>query len=488
MTNRIKTRFDKMPITRKIMCLYGSLFTFTIMAISGVLLITARNMGIGVTLSTLESGSKSIENLILSGKELTEDRIQSVIGNSYVDYIIENKADGVIYASDAFMPDDYDVEMPIDSEDFPKDLEEGFELKKKNNNQRSIIVIDDNDYTVYTKNGHDFMCVEEELEYNGETYIVKLFKATDNNMFFVKYIGLRLLYVDIIGIFMASLIGFYISFVLLRPVRKIRETAERITVEDLSRRIEISGPDDELKELSVTFNSMIDRLEQSFEQQSRFVSDASHELRTPISVIKGYANLINRWGKDDPEILQEAVNNILEETDYMSVMIKNLLFLAKSDQRRNQVNKQPMSLNDAVIDIAKDLSVTEEHINIVTDTGDNDIIINGDPDLIKQMLWIYTENAVKYSGEDKKITYRVYMDGDYACISVKDNGFGISEEDLPHIFDRFYRVDKSRNKEIAGNGLGLSIAKWIVDVHNGKIEILSTVGQGTEFISKFKVE
>ena len=293
---------------------------------------------------------------------------------------------------------------------------------------------------------------------------------------------------DIIGLLFAALIGMYISRVMLRPVRKIRETAERISVEDLSQRIEISGPDDELKELSITFNSMIDRLEQSFEQQSRFVSDASHELRTPISVIKGYANLINRWGKDDPEILQEAVNNILEETDHMSVMIKNLLFLAKSDQHRNHVQKQPMSLNDAVADIARDLSVTDEKIKVSADLSDEDIIINGDPDLIKQMLWIYTENAMKYSGDDKVIDYRVYREDNYACVSVRDNGYGINEEDLPHIFDRFYRVDKSRNKDIPGNGLGLSIAKWIIEIHSGKVEVKSIVGQGTEFINKFKVE
>ena len=299
---------------------------------------------------------------------------------------------------------------------------------------------------------------------------------------------MRLLYIDIVGFLFAGLIGIYISHTMLKPVRKIRETAERISVEDLSQRIEISGPDDDLKELSITFNSMIDRLERSFEQQSRFVSDASHELRTPISVIKGYANLINRWGKDDPEILQEAVNNILEETDHMSVMIKNLLFLARSDQHRAHIQKQPMSLNDAVRDIAKDLSVTDEKINIITDICDKDMVIDGDPDLIKQMLWIYTENAVKYSGKEKTITYRVFSEGQYACVSVKDNGCGINKEDLPHIFERFYRVDKSRNKNIPGTGLGLSIAKWIIDVHSGSVEVNSVVGQGTEFISKFKVE
>ena len=307
-------------------------------------------------------------------------------------------------------------------------------------------------------------------------------------MFYIKYIASKLLYIDIMGVLFAILISIYISRVMLKPVRKIRETAERISVEDLTQRIEISGPDDELKELSITFNSMIDRLESSFEQQSRFVSDASHELRTPISVIKGYANLINRWGKDDPEILQEAVNNILEETDHMSVMIKNLLFLARSDQHRMHIQKQPMSLNDVINDIAGDLRVTDEKIKVITDICEEDIIINGDPDLIKQMLWIYTENAIKYTGDEKIITYGLVKKDGYALVSVRDNGCGIKEEEIPHIFDRFYRVDKSRNKNIPGTGLGLSIAKWIVDVHNGTVNVESVVGQGTEFITKFKID
>ena len=378
--------------------------------------------------------------------------------------------------------------MPINRDELPENIGEEFDFHKKEADSGYIRIPDDSDYTIYTKNGHDFICVQNEFTYDGDVYSVKLFKASLDNIFYVKYIAMRLLYIDIVGFLFAGLIGIYISHTMLKPVRKIRETAERISVEDLSQRIEISGPDDDLKELSITFNSMIDRLERSFEQQSRFVSDASHELRTPISVIKGYANLINRWGKDDPEILQEAVNNILEETDHMSVMIKNLLFLARSDQHRAHIQKQPMSLNDAVRDIAKDLSVTDEKINIITDICDKDMVIDGDPDLIKQMLWIYTENAVKYSGQEKTITYRVFSEGQYACVSVKDNGCGINKEDLPHIFERFYRVDKSRNKNIPGTGLGLSIAEWIIDVHSGSVEVNSVVGQGTEFISKFKVE
>lgn len=488
MMNRINCQLNKIPIAKKIVILYGSLFTLTIIAISAVLLITAKGIGVGITITALQNCSETIESYVLSGKNITKESIETIIGSSYADYIIENKTEGEVYLNVNAYGDDIETDMPINRDELPENIEEEFDFHKKEADSGYIRIPDDSDYTIYTKNGHDFICVQNEFTYDGDVYSVKLFKASLDNIFYVKYIAMRLLYIDIVGFLFAGLIGIYISHTMLKPVRKIRETAERISVEDLSQRIEISGPDDDLKELSITFNSMIDRLERSFEQQSRFVSDASHELRTPISVIKGYANLINRWGKDDPEILQEAVNNILEETDHMSVMIKNLLFLARSDQHRAHIQKQPMSLNDAVRDIAKDLSVTDEKINIITDICDKDMVIDGDPDLIKQMLWIYTENAVKYSGQEKTITYRVFSEGQYACVSVKDNGCGINKEDLPHIFERFYRVDKSRNKNIPGTGLGLSIAKWIIDVHSGSVEVNSVVGQGTEFISKFKVE
>ena len=486
MRNRIKQLFNRMPITRRIMLLYGALFTLSIVAISIVLLITAKGMGVGITFSTLRNCEEGIETYIVEGRTLNEETLASILGGNYVEYIIKNQTDGKIYVSENFKPEDEERQViengTIDS------VENDIELKKKNVKKSYMEILGNSDYTVYTKDGFDFIGIESEFEYNYEMYTVKLYKAYANNMFYVKYIAMRLFFIDILGLLFAALIGKYISRVMLKPVRTLRSTAERITAEDLSQRIEITGPDDELKQLSITFNSMIDRLEQSFEQQSRFVSDASHELRTPIAVIKGYANLINRWGKDDPEILQEAVNNILEETDHMSVMIKNLLFLAKSDQHRNHIQKQPMSVNEAVADIAKDLSVTDEKVKIVTELLENDIIINGDPDLIKQMLWIYTENAMKYTGDEKAVTYRVYRERNYVCISVKDNGCGINEEDLPHIFDRFYRVDKSRNKNIPGTGLGLSIARWIIDIHNGRVEVKSNVGQGTEFINKFPIE
>ena len=147
---------------------------------------------------------------------------------------------------------------------------------------------------------------------------------------------------------------------MLKPVEEIQQTAERISIEDLSQRIDTSGPDDEMKELAETFNSMISRLENSFQKQNQFISDASHELRTPISVIQGYANLINRWGKSDPTVLEESIQSILAETEHMSQLIKKLLFLAKSDQNRIPVQKEQFCLNELVKEVVKEMEITTE--------------------------------------------------------------------------------------------------------------------------------
>ena len=231
---------------------------------------------------------------------------------------------------------------------------------------------------------------------------------------------------------------------------------------------------------------MIDRLESSFQKQNQFISDASHELRTPISVIQGYANLINRWGKSDPAILQESIDSILTETDHMSALIRQLLFLAKSDQNRLSLQKVRMSLNEVAAELVREMEVLDVHSKI-TLAEEGQVEIFADYDLVKQLLWIHGENALKYSKDSGEVEIRVWKDKKFGYVSVKDNGVGIAAEDIPKIFDRFYRVDKSRNKEISGTGLGLAIAKWIVDSHDGEILVESKVGEGTVFTNKFRL-
>lgn len=241
-----------------------------------------------------------------------------------------------------------------------------------------------------------------------------------------------------------------------------------------------------MKELTITFNSMIDRLDGAFQRQSQFISDASHELRTPIAVIQGYANLINRWGKSDPEVLQESIDSILTETNHMSALIRQLLFLAKGDQNKLHAQKARVSLNEIATELVREMDLLQEGRSI-TFTAEDEVEIFAEYDLIKQLLWIHGENALKYSPNGSEIAVRVWKDASFGYVSVEDHGAGIAEEDLRKIFDRFYRADKSRNKEVSGTGLGLAIARWIIDCHNGEVLVESKVGEGTIFTDKFRL-
>ncbi|MBR3993639.1 MAG: HAMP domain-containing protein, partial [Anaerotignum sp.] len=357
----------------------------------------------------------------------------------------------------------------------------GFEINVQRENKSGNL-----EYILENETEQQFMLLSTHYRTETGMYRIQVFRMLADGGYMILNFMSKLLIADVIGILGAFLIGQYISRRMLKPVEAIREAAERISIEDLSQRISTDGPDDEMKELTVTFNSMIDRLDTSFQKQNQFISDASHELRTPISVIQGYANLINRWGKSDPDILQESIDSILTETEHMSTMIRQLLFLAKSDQSKLSLQKTKMSLNEVAEELVRDMEVLEVNIKI-TYIEEDTVEILADYDLLKQLLWIHGENALKYSADGGEVEVKVWKDKKFGYVSVRDNGIGIAEEDVPKIFDRFYRVDKSRNKEISGTGLGLAIAKWIVESHDGEIMVESKPGEGTVFIDRFRL-
>jgi signal transduction histidine kinase len=335
--------------------------------------------------------------------------------------------------------------------------------------------------------GAHYMTGEELINVNGSLVRIMVFRPYSTEIRALKLFSDMFLWANIIGVLGAFLIGRYISKVLLRPINAIRRTAAEIGVEDLSRRIILNGPNDEIKKLADTFNDMIGRLEISFNKQSRFISDASHELRTPISVIQGYANLIDRWGKSDPNILQESIDSIKSETEHMSMMVKKLLLLARDKQ---QINKQRVSLGFVVSEVIKEAAVMSEggasRYSQIELREESEEIVTGDLGLLKQMLWIFIENSQKYCAKEVcSIIIRIYNREGHPELSVRDDGAGISEEDLPFIFERFYRADKSRGYETSGTGLGLSIAEWIIKQHDASVLVKSALNQGTEMIVTF---
>lgn len=472
-----------MTIAKRVTLLYGNMFSITIIIISAILWNNASNISQSIVQNELKEAVSDIKEYISETEDITEDGMTSAIKNKSVYAKVTDVTD--------FIEND---RMPMVPKDFEKNINDRKSYISNFSDNEDINKIHipsepekmKNDFRISYINNIEYMFINEDFNIDGKFYVIDVFKQNIDDGQYMAVLTIKLIFMDFAGIIIAFLLARYISKIMLKPVENIRNTAERISVEDLSQRIDIDGPDDELKELSITFNSMIDRLESSFKSQTQFVSDASHELRTPISVIQGYASLINRWGKSDPVILQESIDSIISETEHMSELVKKLLFLARSDRKNISINKENVCLNDIVSDMVKDVQVMEIGREIVFENID-EVYIYADSDLIKQLLWIYTENAIKYTNENGIITFRVYKKDKKAYFEVEDNGIGISNDDIKNIFDRFYRADKSRNKDIPGTGLGLSIAKWIIDNNNGEIEVKSKIGEGTIFINSFPI-
>ncbi|MEI6579019.1 MAG: ATP-binding protein [Eubacteriales bacterium] len=331
-----------------------------------------------------------------------------------------------------------------------------------------------------------------EIDDNKILYINEKLVLTDKNILYVQIVKdmnseqiyldaliTIMLVMDAVILFVAAFVGFAISKKALTPIDKIISQAKLISASDLTKRIELNGPDDELKRLSDTFNDLIARIQYSYEKQNQFTLDASHELATPLAVIKGYIDLIDRWGKDNREVLNEGIEAIKNELSNMTKLLDTLLFMSKGDNEILKIEKTKFWLNELIVEVVKESkNISESHI-IYCNTNDS-ILIEADKRLIKQMLRAIIDNSIKYTAQNGSIEVNLKIENEHVTIIISDTGIGIAKEDLPHIFDRFYRVDKARSRQFGGSGLGLSIAKWIVDIHGGSIEVESNVGKGTK--------
>ena len=245
----------------------------------------------------------------------------------------------------------------------------------------------------------------------------------------------------------------------------------------LDTRIQIDELQDELKNVAIAINDMLDRINESYAAQARFVSDASHELRTPIAVIQGYANLLDRWGTEDEKALEESISAIKDEAENMKDLVEQLLFLARGDSNRINMVAENVSLLELVDDVVTESRIIDDRHEFKV-TCEN-VSVSADRGLLKQAIRILVDNAIKYTDKNGEITISATADGSFVRISVSDSGIGINPEILPNVFDRFVRADESRTRATGGAGLGLSIAQWIVSRHNGHLEVLSREGIGT---------
>ncbi len=324
-----------------------------------------------------------------------------------------------------------------------------------------------------------------DVEYRGQVYQMHFFKTITAEKHFLETLQKILFLMTILGFLLALVAGYFVSRRILQPIREMTATARKIEVEKMDRRIAVPPARDELAELAETFNHMLDRLEGGFEQQKRFVSDASHELRTPVTVILGYSDLLSRWGRSDEAVLDEGIASIRSEAENMQQLIEKLLFLARADQNRQVLHKENIELSELLADIIKKMKlVTKDHTVELLQNDDG--MIYGDLVTVRQMFRIFLDNSTKYTPKGGRIVVAsqkvINAEGSFMEVDLSDNGIGIAKEDQQKVFERFYRVDTSRTKVqggVSGTGLGLSIASWIAEQHGIEISLTSELGEGT---------
>ena len=281
----------------------------------------------------------------------------------------------------------------------------------------------------------------------------------------------------------ASLLGYWLSGKSLAPVGRIIRTAEQIGVENLSRRLEVPGPHDELRRLTETLNSMLDRIETSFRRITRFTADASHDLRTPITIIRATAEIALRKQRSELEY-QEALSRVLETSVETTALLENLLTLARADAGTGGLEMHTVDLAAHVRKAQERAAVlaASKSLSLSVRVPEAPVHVRADSVAIDRLLLILLDNALKYTPPGGRCEIELQKSEHEAHILVRDSGVGIETNELELVFERFHRSDQARSPETPGAGLGLSIARWIAGVHGGSIRAASTIGVGSEFL------
>jgi heavy metal sensor kinase len=285
-------------------------------------------------------------------------------------------------------------------------------------------------------------------------------------------------------VLVASLLGYWLSGRALTPVNRIIASAERIGLYNLHRRLEVPRAKDELRRLTETLNAMLSRIELSVQRISQFTADASHDLRTPLALIRTNAELALRKTRTEAEY-REALRRILDSSEETTQLIEHLLTLARADAGAAQLKFEPLRLPQIVERACQQARVLAfaRNLTFIVEWQDKETFpyVFGDAPALERLFMTVLDNAVKYTPTPGRIVVRTRTESGHAILEVEDTGMGIAECELPKIFDRFYRADLARSRAIRGSGLGLSIARWIAEMHRGTIEAKSKLGEGSRF-------
>ena len=322
----------------------------------------------------------------------------------------------------------------------------------------------------------------ERIVSNGMPYTVQVAASMHEVFEALQWFRVMLLLAAPLLLIAASAGGYWISTRALAPVDEISGAAQRISIENLTDRLQVPQTGDQLQRLSETLNAMLSRLEASVRRIKQFTADASHELRAPISLIRTTAEVAVQKDRPAGEY-REALDDILGEAERTSQVVDSLMLLARADSGKESLECMPVDACSVIRGAAEQgEKLARTHgLEFIATVPDDPIPIQADADALRRALLILMDNAVKYTPKGGSIKVKAGTEDGFAVVSVSDTGIGIADQDRVHIFDRFWRADRARSREQGGAGLGLSIAKWVLDMHGGSIEIESELGKGSVF-------
>lgn len=287
----------------------------------------------------------------------------------------------------------------------------------------------------------------------------------------------------LVSAIIAIVLGYLLSNQMTKPIKKIQEIISSISEENIStKRIKVSEKNDEFAIVSEHFNELLDKISFYIEQQKHFVEDVSHELRTPVAIVEGHLKLLNRWGKDDPEVLEESLQASLVELQRMKTLVQEMLDLSRAPQVKEQYKDATTNVTEVAKQVVHNFRVLYPEFTFTFDDDlKRDLWIPIYLNHLEQVVIILMDNAVKYSLDRKEIILSLSKGEEHVEIAVQDFGMGMTEEDRKKVFSRFYRVDKARSRERGGNGLGLSIAKELIESYDGEISVTTLLNHGSIF-------
>ncbi|QPA60831.1 HAMP domain-containing sensor histidine kinase [Lysinibacillus sphaericus] len=302
----------------------------------------------------------------------------------------------------------------------------------------------------------------------------------------MHYLLTAMLIAGVGALVLSGSIGYYLANYLMKPLRELRASMKMVMDQGFNEPIQLTNTShDEIGDLLNMYNAMMNELQISFTQQQQFVADASHELRTPIQAIEGHLSLLKRWGKNDPAILEESIDTSLTEIARMRKMIEELLELARREEKDEMSEANALAVIEAVID---EMELVHPKARIMLSKNDEIGPLFITENALSQIIRNIIENAIRYCEKIPEIQISISVAGNCACLEIADNGIGIAKDNIPFIFDRFYRVDEARNRKIGGTGLGLSISKMLLEKYNATVEVKSEVNIGTVFSLKIPLK